>query len=57
MKEIIVMDKWQNLYNYPFVYKHKVKKNKLYIYTSHYKEKAMHVFILTYIARYFVINK
>ena len=55
-KQIIVIDKWNNKKIYDNVYKYKLEKNKLHIFSKANKEKKEFSFNLTYVYLYLIAD-
>ena len=51
---VTIIDKWNDEKNYENVYKYKIKKNKLYLYTI---GQEKYVFNLTYIVSYNIVEE
>ena len=50
LKQIVVKDKWNNIYIYDHVFKYKAKKGKFHIYSKAYGEQSYFLFNLIYVA-------
>lgn len=55
-KQVIICDKWNNKFIYDCVYKCKLQKNKLFIYSKANNKKSLFVFNLTYTSKYSIKN-
>ena len=50
MKHIVVQDKWKEKHLFDCVYKHYLKRNKLYIYSKANNNKSIFIFNLSYVS-------
>ena len=57
LKEIVVKDKWNNKYIYDCVYRYRIKKGKLYIYSKANNTKSFFLFNLIYVSIFSVRNE